>query len=163
MFELGYSELEYPCEWPPSEIGYFLPIQTRTHNFWRWPKRQLHQIRLNSKHRNTVKEIDRNISYSLSERPEFGGWPLDSEPLRIAKVVSRLLAEERALKRPPALHPNDPIPILFWDPFEGLMPMLVKWEFEMNIQIDSISVILQAMDEKWTMQSFLCSIVNSGR
>ncbi len=162
MFDLGYSELEYPCEWPPSEIRYFLPIQTFTPDFWRWPERQLYQIRLNSKHRNTVKEIDRNISQTLADRPEFGGWPLDSEQLRFAKVVSRLLAEERALERPPALHPNDPIPILFWDSFDGLMPMLVKWEFEMNFQIDSISVILRAMDEKWTMQSFLYSVLNSG-
>lgn len=163
MFDLGYGELKYPCEWPPREIRHFLPIQRINSDFWQWPKRQIHQILLNLKHRRTVKGIDSSISQTLAERPEFGRWPLDSEQLHFAEIVSKLLAEERSLERPPALHPKDPIPILFWYSCEGLMPLLVKTEFEKRFQIDSIGVIMRALDEKWTIASFLDSVRNCGK
>jgi len=74
----------------------------------------------------------------------------------LAKIVSDAIATEKGLKRSPALHPEDPVPLLFWGPFDDLTPLIVRIEMRKKLKREIPGeLILTAWNERWTIQRFI--------
>lgn len=74
----------------------------------------------------------------------------------MAKIISDVVALEKGLSHSPALHPDDPFPLLFWGPFDDLTPLFVREEFRKKFRREIPErLILDAWNEQWSIGRFI--------
>ena len=110
--------------------------------------------------------IAEEIITQLELRPTDGPWPIDSEQKALATIVSEAVALEKGLAHSPALHPDDPFPVLFWGPFDDITPAIVRMESrdKMNCEIPG-DFIIDAWNQRWTIRRFIeqCTSITRSR
>ena len=108
--------------------------------------------------------IAEEIIAQLEMRPIDGPWPTTPEQKALATIISDAVALEKGLPNSPALHPDDPFPLLFWGPFDDLTPLIVRTESraKLNREIPE-RFILDGWNKRWTIQRFIeqCSTIAS--
>jgi hypothetical protein len=118
--------------------------------YFRW-------LRYSSKHqREALDPIAEEIITQLKTRPTDGQWPIKAEHQVLAKIISDAVAREKGLPRSPALHPDDPFPLLFWGPCDDITPLIVRMESreKNNCEIPE-HLMINAWNERWTIQRFV--------
>ncbi len=154
----GFAPLTRPPEWPfkkRSPLG----DASLTTAIWLWPKRILKTWLASIRQRKQMRMIDIEITRQLRERPVIDVPPV-SPADQVRVIIGQAVTEERGLGAFPRLHPADPIDVLFCDHFEGLIPMLVRWELKSQLGInESLEVIVVAIAEGWAVSRFVAEIV----
>ena len=88
------------------------------------------------------------------------------EQRSLAQIVSDAVCLEKGLTNSPALHPDDPCPLLFWGPFDDMTPIIVEMDSrkELNREIPQ-NLFVDAWNHNWTIQRFIerCIETSSGR
>ena len=95
-------------------------------------------LRYTSRHQKEVLDpIAEEIVAQLESRPLDGPWPVTSVQKSLAAIISDAVALEKGLPHSPALHPDDPFPLLFWGPFDDISPLIVRVESrgKLNLEI----------------------------
>ena len=132
-----------------------------------WP---LACVRWKRHERTALVPIGRAICDQMRSRPLIGPWPSDPPLLRVAQAVSEAVAREKDLdgashggpdfgRRGPALHPDDPMPLLLWGPVDDWTPLLLFGEFErpqFGVPRDvTREAVERAWFEAWTCRRFV--------
>jgi hypothetical protein len=69
--------------------------------------------------------IELHITEQLEARPEQNvNWPTDSNQRRVVEILANIVCIEKCLSANcVALHPDDPVVLLMWGPFDDLTPI----------------------------------------
>lgn len=152
-----FPAIRYPTPWPPPDPPEFpshpwsrLPLIGRVFHYFRW-------IRYSGQHQKAVVEpIADEIISQLETRPAEGPWPTAPKQRAFAQIVSDAVRQEKGLTNPPALHPDDPFPLLFWGPFDDITPLIVKMESRNKLKFEiADNLFVDAWNQRWTIQQFI--------
>ena len=106
----------------------------------------------------------------LESRPVVGPWPTDPLEVRVARVISEAVGLEKGVdgvpygecvvgRRGPALHPDDPMPLLLWGPVDDLTLGILFLEFEKSRfgvpRERTQAATKRAWFEAWTCRRFV--------
>jgi hypothetical protein len=134
---------------PPDHLSR-MPVLGWMFRYFRW-------LRSNAAHRREVLEpIANAIIAQLEKRPTDGPWPVTPEHKVLARIVSDAVATEKGLLASPALHPDDPYPLLFWGPHDDITPLTVIVETRKRLSREIPEQLTQAAwNERWTIRRFI--------
>ena len=159
MVRTEFEAIQYPEQWPPPDMPAIPPhplswIPIIGHAFqhcrWLWYSR--------AHRKGVLNRIADKINIQLEARPEEGPWPTVTVPKRreLAQIISEAVCLEKGLTHPPALHPNDPYPLLIWGPFDDLTPLIVGMESRKQLKLEIPSdTSIDAWNQRWTVQQFI--------
>lgn len=159
MIAIEYNPLRFPKPWPPpafpdrsgEKIGLErVPVFGWFVRYWqRFRQSQLHM-------KNVLDPIADQIVQQLESRPSICEWPGTEIERQIVLKISETICLEKGLDFPPALHPDDPLILLFWGPFDDISFLVVKCDLEKQLSIQiPVDTLLRFADENWTVRKFI--------
>lgn len=157
MDQAEFPAIQYPTTWPPPEQpacpahpASRIPLIGALFQYCRW-------LRCSRQHLRAVLDpIADEIISQLDARPTEGDWPAAPEQRALAQMISEAVSLEKGLTNPPALHPDDPFPLLFWGPFDDLTPMIVCHDSREKLNREILkSVVMDAWNQRWTIRRFV--------
>tara|TARA_R100000789_G_scaffold84186_2_gene79810 strand:+ start:2717 stop:3292 length:576 start_codon:yes stop_codon:yes gene_type:complete len=157
MDKTDFAPMQYPIPWPPPDLPSFPPHPLSRIPVLGWPFRYFRWLRYSSQHQRVVLDpIAENIVAQLEKRPTDSPWPICADQKVLAKIISDAVAFEKGLPVSPALHQDDPFPLLFWGPFDDITPLIVRVECrkKLNREIPS-RLLIDAWNERWSVGRFI--------
>jgi hypothetical protein len=161
--QVEFTAIRYPTVWPPPELPMFpphplswIPVIGRLFQYFRW-------VRSSHEHQKAVLDpIAEEIISQLATRPSDGSWPTIPEQRSLAQVISDAVCLEKGLANPPALHPDDPFPLLFWGPFDDITPLIVRMGCRDKLKREIPgSLIIDAWNGRWTIERFIQQVLET--
>ena len=168
-----FAPLRNPPGWPPPDAPPPGEREVRLRTVpviggvLAWP---LTCLRWKRHERTALVPLGNAICDRLESRPVVGRWPTDPLEVRVARVVSEAVGLEKGVggvphgepvagRRGPALHPEDPMPLLLWGPVDDLTPAILFLEFEkprFGVPRDRTqAAVKRAWFEGWTCRRFV--------
>lgn len=163
MSDVGFPPLQYPSPWPPPELPPYprhplewVPVLGWLIRYFRW-------LHFNSIHdRQDLDPLAKAIITQLESRPTHGPWPTNAEEKCLVEIISDAVKIEKGLRHAPAIHPDDPFPLLFWGPFDDLTPLLVRIECRDKLHREIPGDMLgEAWNGRWTIHRFIENVMRS--
>jgi len=121
---MTFPSLSYPTPWPPPRhqrhwlsripfIGWLIGGLYEGLTAYRDPPRR---------------QIELQITTQLESRPEANAdWPVDLAQRRVVDLLAGIICVEKCLSVDRvALHPDDPLELLMWGPFDDITPMVLR-------------------------------------
>jgi hypothetical protein len=163
MAELSFPALQYPAIWPPPELPPYKPNGWSRFQVLGLPFRYLTWLRHVRQHeRDVLDPIADEIVSQLERRPVQGPWPRHEEERKIAQIISDAVGLEKGLPHSPALHPDDPFPLLFWGPFDDVTPLIVRMDSRDKLKREIPGhLIIDAWNDRWTIQRFIQEVFDT--
>ena len=172
-----FPPLTWPEPWPPPEeppagaferVCWWIPVLG-------WPFALVAgQMRIWRHIWGTLEAVESRICDQLEPRPEARPRDGDTRPTRISCVISKAIALEKGVagtlpegavphrsRYGPALHPEDPMPLLMWGPFEDFTPAILREEYRKAFGLSfprDDDCVVRAWDERWTVARFVAEI-----
>lgn len=155
MGQSAFPAIRYPERWPPPDLPPFpphplawIPVFGSLFRYFRW-------LRYSQKHQPVLDRIAGEIISQLETRPDEGPWPSVPDQRLFAQIVSDAVYREKGLTHRPALHPNDPFPLLFWGGYDDITPMIVRIESLEKLKLEvPDKLIMAGWNQRWTIQQF---------
>jgi hypothetical protein len=127
-----------------------LPVVGRILQYFTW-------LRYSRQHQTEVLDpIAEQIINQLESRPALSEWPVSPHDRQVAMIISDAITQEKGLTKSPALHPDDPFPLLFWGPFDDLTPLIVRANCRDQLKLTlPTDIFTDAWQQRWTIQRFI--------
>ncbi len=156
-----FAPLQPPIPWPPPDIPPYprhllsrVPIVGWPFRYFRW----LHYWSLHQK--NILEPIEQSIVAQLQKRPAVGPWPQALDERLFVELVSQAVAFWKGLATPVAIHPDDPLQLLFWGPFEDLTPLQVCNETRKHLKrVIPKHLMHAAWQDCWPIRRFTEEVI----
>jgi hypothetical protein len=159
MTKLALTPLKYPSTWarlnrPPRFTSRQIAWQQTAlvgNLIKRW-----HRLRRNWQHRDDVLlPIERSIVEQLRLRPKFAEYSSDLHINQITAMLSKAIGEEKLID-PPALHPDDPCPLLFFGSFDDWTGILFSHSLQARFgEAWPIEQAEKCWKEQWTLNQLI--------
>ncbi len=107
-------------------------------------RRRLNQLSSSSE------PIARGIALQLEARSPFEPWGESPRQQVMLRELAEAITLEKSLTVPPAIHPDDPMPLLLWGAFDDITPLILQTKLRL-----SPDLLQRAYREVWTVRKFL--------
>lgn len=159
MIAIEYNPLRFPKPWPPPDFPDRNDEKTGLERLpvFGWFVRYWYRSRQSQLHtKNVLAPIADQIVEKMESRPSICEWPETEIGRQIVLKISETVCLEKGLDFPPALHPDDPLILLFWGPFDDISFLTVKCDLEKQLSIQlPVDTLLRIADENWTVRKFI--------
>ncbi|WP_460167006.1 hypothetical protein [Thermostilla marina] len=140
--------LQFPSPWPPPDLVSGLPESTLERIpivgwlFGSWRRRRRWWVHV----REVLIPIERQIVGQLTARSGIGYRADSPSHQRIADLITSVVAAEKGLSHV-VLHPDDPIELLFWGPYDDMSPLLFR-----HVLRKELGIVLSTQEMQWLLR-----------